>query len=205
MLLIFINPNPVLQSEDPFWEPPDTPVIVGVVSVPLRFLSHMLDFQDEPLTVIDYKAKQAGFLRVDLVPCDGKAREDVDLCVKDPMDLVREVSWWRHQMETFSASLALCVGNSPVTGEFPSQRPVTRSFGVFFDLCLNKELSKQSGRQWLETPSRSLWRHFNVFRSEWSIMGNPWGVISEFLSREAGSLLNVKTAFHAYRNSHYKD
>ena len=33
-------------------------------------------------------------------------------------------SWWRHQMETFSASLALCAGNSPVTGEFPSQRPV---------------------------------------------------------------------------------
>ena len=30
-------------------------------------------------------------------------------------------SWWRHQMETFSALLAFCVGNSPVTGEFPSQ------------------------------------------------------------------------------------
>ena len=37
-------------------------------------------------------------------------------------------------METFSAFLALCAGNSPVTGEFPSQRPVTRSFEVFFDL-----------------------------------------------------------------------
>ena len=42
--------------------------------------------------------------------------------------------WWRHQMETFSALLALCARNSPVTGEFPSQRPVTRSFDVFFDL-----------------------------------------------------------------------
>ena len=40
-------------------------------------------------------------------------------------------------METFSALLAICEGNSPVTGEFPSQRPVTRSFGVFFDLRLN--------------------------------------------------------------------
>ena len=37
-------------------------------------------------------------------------------------------SWWRHQMKTFSALLALCAGNSPVTGEFPSQRPVTLSF-----------------------------------------------------------------------------
>ena len=43
--------------------------------------------------------------------------------------------WWRHQMETFSASLAICAGNSPVTGEFSTQRPVTRSFDVFFLIC----------------------------------------------------------------------
>ena len=41
-----------------------------------------------------------------------------------------------------SALLAICAGNSPVTGEFPTQRPVTRSFDVCFDLCLNKRLSK---------------------------------------------------------------
>ena len=41
-------------------------------------------------------------------------------------------------METFSALLTLCAGNSPVTGEFPAQRPVTLSFDVFFDLHLNK-------------------------------------------------------------------
>ena len=46
-------------------------------------------------------------------------------------------------METFSVSLALCAGNSPVTGEFPPQRAVTRSFDVFFDLRPNKRLSKQ--------------------------------------------------------------
>ena len=45
-------------------------------------------------------------------------------------------------METFSALLANCAGNSPVTGEFPAQRPVTRSFDVFFYLRLNKRLSK---------------------------------------------------------------
>ena len=38
--------------------------------------------------------------------------------------------WWRHPMETFPALLVICAGNSPVTGEFPSQRPVTRNFGV---------------------------------------------------------------------------
>ena len=56
------------------------------------------------------------------------------------------------------ALLALCMGNSPVTGEFPSQRPVTRSF----ELRLNEGLSKQSRRRWFKTPSRSLWRHCNV-------------------------------------------
>ena len=59
------------------------------------------------------------------------------LCVKNlTFVLVVALPSWRHQMETFSALLALCVGNSPVTGEFPSQRPVTQSFDVFFDLRL---------------------------------------------------------------------
>ena len=48
------------------------------------------------------------------------------------------------KMETFFASLALCAGKSPVRGEFPAQWPVTQSFDVFFDLRLNKRLSKQS-------------------------------------------------------------
>ena len=39
---------------------------------------------------------------------------------------------WRHQMETFSALLAICAGSSPVTGEFPAQRPLTRNFDVSF-------------------------------------------------------------------------
>ena len=63
------------------------------------------------------------------------------------VDAYASESWWRRQMETFSALLAICAGNSPVTGEFrefPAQRPVTRSFDVFFDLRLNKWLSKQS-------------------------------------------------------------
>ena len=68
----------------------------------------------------------------------------------------------RHQMETFSALLALCAGNSSVTGEFPAQRPVTRSFDIFFDLRLNKRFYKQSWGWRFETPSRSVWRHCNV-------------------------------------------
>ena len=70
-------------------------------------------------------------------------------------------TWWRHQMETFSVLLALYAGNSPVTGEFPAQRPVTRSFDIFFDLQLNERLSKQSWGWWFEAPSYSLCRHCN--------------------------------------------
>ena len=71
--------------------------------------------------------------------------------------------WWHHQMETFSALLAICVGNSSVSGELSAQRPETRSFNVFFDLRLNKPLSKQRRGWWFETLSRPLWRHGNDF------------------------------------------
>ena len=64
--------------------------------------------------------------------------------------------WWRHQMKTFSALLTICVGNSPVPGEFPAHRPVTRSFDVFFDLRLNNRLGKQSWGWWFETLPRPL-------------------------------------------------
>ena len=57
--------------------------------------------------------------------------------------------------------MAICAGNSPLPGEFPAQKPVTRNFDVFFDLRLNKRLSKQSWGWWFETLSRPLWRHRN--------------------------------------------
>ena len=65
-------------------------------------------------------------------------------------------------METFSSLPAMCAGNSPVPGEFPSQRPVTRTFDVYFDQRLNKRLSKQSWGWWFETLSSPLWCHSNV-------------------------------------------
>ena len=85
-------------------------------------------------------------------------------------------SWWRHQIETFSALLALCEGNSPVIGEFPTQMPVTRSLDVFFDLRGNKQLSKQSWAWWFETPSRPLWRHHNVacYYTPWCYRRTNW-------------------------------
>ena len=68
-------------------------------------------------------------------------------------------------METFFALLAIYAGNSPVPGEFPAQRPLTRSFDVFFDLRLDKRLGKQSWGWWFESLSHPLWRHRNALCS----------------------------------------
>ena len=83
----------------------------------------------------------------------------------------RVSAWWCHQMETFSALLAICAGNSPVTGEFPTQRSVTRSLNVFFDLRLAKWLSWQWWGWWFETPSCPLWRHRNGI---WELVSEWW-------------------------------
>ena len=66
---------------------------------------------------------------------------------------------------SFSVLLTICAGNSPVTGEFPTQRPVTRSFAVFIDLRLNKWLSKQWRGWWFETPPCPFWCHCNAHPS----------------------------------------
>ena len=106
-------------------------------------------------------------------------------------------SWWRHQMEMFSALLALCAGNSPVTGEFPAQRSVTRSFDVFFYLRLNKTLCKQSWSCWFETPSRSLWRHCDVSLILESSVG-LWAVI-----RSGGKRVSRTPGFESWAPSQY--
>ena len=86
---------------------------------------------------------------------------------------LRKWWWWRHQTEIFSSILALCAVNSPVTGEFPSQRPVTRSFGVFFDLSLNKRLCKTIVKLviWdaISLIMTSLWCWLNAFDATVSI------------------------------------
>ena len=113
-------------------------------------------------------------------------------------------------METFSALLALCAGNSPVTGEIPAQRTVTRSFDVFFDLRLNKRLSKHSWGWWSETPSRPLWRHCNMNRiykiydqntinlllTLRTFIWGPCNVMYESMrGSQPGARLNIKTVF----------
>ena len=68
-----------------------------------------------------------------------------------------DVIKWKH----FPRYWPLC-GDFTGPGAFPAQRPVTRSFDVFFDLGLNERLSKQPRGWWFETPSWSLWRQCNA-------------------------------------------
>ena len=99
-----------------------------------------------------------------------------------PVALYDDAIKWKH----FPRYWPFVGGNSPVTGEFSAQRPVTRSFGVFFDLRLNKRLSKQSWSWWFETLSRPLrrqddvikWKHFPrywpfVRGIHWSPVNSP--------------------------------
>ena len=112
-------------------------------------------------------------------------------CTSKTFDWNVCMPWWRHQMEAFSTLLALCAGNSPVTGEFPTQKPVTRSFDVFFDMHLNKRLTKQSWGWWFETPSRPLRRHSNA-----KLFIDNCGVQGE---------LRLTTSSYQHRYSYYKE
>ena len=87
----------------------------------------------------------------------------VDLPLQDKFVTRKTVIMMSSSNGAISTLLAICAGNSPVPGEFHTQRPVMRGFDVFFDLRLNKRLSKQSWGWWFETPSSPLWRHRNMF------------------------------------------
>ena len=90
-------------------------------------------------------------------------------------------TWRSHDMMTSSNGNIFRVtgpscGEFTGTGEFPTQRPVSRSFDVFFDLRLNKRLSKQPWGWWFETQSCSLWRHRNDMENVYPMIhrGKHW-------------------------------
>ena len=110
---------------------------------------------------------------------------------------------WRHQMETFSALLVICTGNSPVPGEFPTQRPVTQSFDVFFVLRLNKRLSKQSWGWWLETLSRPLWGHCNGVMTK-GMQSNDSPIYLQKTDHSSQRVCSAEKYFHVMTSSWYK-
>ena len=124
--------------------------------------------------------------------------------------------WWRHQMETFAASLAICAGNSPVAVEFPPQRPVMLCVDVFFDLCLNEQLSEQSWGWWFGTPSQPSWRHCNAIvgadgylivaqettiRQWWQLADGLF--CKQHISYGADCYITALEYYHGHMGSHY--
>ena len=94
----------------------------------------------------------------------------------------------------FRVTGPLC-GEFTGPGEFPTQRPVTRIFDVFLDLCLNKGLSKQPWGWWFENPSWSLWRHVMIIYAYPPY--NPASVTKVFICviKRKGSLLVIEWEF----------
>ena len=89
------------------------------------------------------------------------------------------------------------------TGEFPAQRLVTRSFGVFFDMRPNKRLSKESRGWWFEPASRPLWRHSNVV----VVCEQLFFFKSKIHNQSCMLLAHTEAILHPslFRDSHYKD
>ena len=132
--LIYLNMNLMARFMGPAWGPYGADrTLVGPMLAPWTLLSG-----DIPLTGDKCWA-----------PC----------CLREHHSLA--LAWWGHLMETFAASLAFRMDNSPVIGLYPKQGPVVWSFDVFFGLCRHSWLSKQSICRWFETLQRSLWRHCN--------------------------------------------
>ena len=98
----------------------------------------------------------------------------------------------------FRVTGPLC-GEFTGPGEFPTQRPVTRSFDVFFDLRLNKRLSKQTWGWWFETLSWSLWRQCNGFHI---LLWNCQQVKAKGVTDDKSTLVHVM-AWCRQATSHY--
>ena len=79
----------VFQTQDPFWEPLDTPTLIGVAYIPLESISYMLDIGEQKIGIYDYQARHVGFLSAHLIPCEADGEENSeDLAVEEPIDLV---------------------------------------------------------------------------------------------------------------------
>ena len=113
-------------------------------------------------------------------------------------------------MEIFSASLALCAGNSPVTGEFPSQRPVTRSFDVFLDLHLWHYMSVTASAitdnsSVLSTACSANHNKKNIHALHyWTfVRGNPT-ITDGFPSQRASNATSVSMSSHHHAMTNYR-
>ena len=79
---------------------------------------------------------------------------------------------------------------------------MTRSFDVFFDLRLNKRLSKQSWGWWFETLSRPLRRHRNGHRTS-AITNDTWYVYQECQCMCIYKSLWAREVLHQFQQNNF--
>ena len=138
------NSKAVAEKDKTHFGPLEQCAILTDLLSPLHCVSHPL-----PNTITGYS--KACQYKIESMSILADVRRHVLYC-----------PWWRHQMEIFSSLLTICAEKTTVTGEFPAQRPVTRSFDVFFGQPMNTWLGKQWWGWWFKTPPRPLWRHCNA-------------------------------------------
>ena len=127
-----------------------------------RILIKMLfitQFLTHGITLINIEQRASSIFRFRM---SGDGYWQIDDCAIWQWSTLEEYgyTWWLIQIGNFLRVTGPLWREPTVTGGFPSQRPVTRNFCVFFGLRLTKRLSRQSRRRWLEASSRSLWRHW---------------------------------------------
>ena len=130
------------------------------------------------LEIYVYIEKSPGWVEIDIQP-NGNFSIEINLAIRCPR--VKKICYMSMMTSSngtiFRVTGPLC-GEFTGPGEFPTQRPVTRSFDVYFALRLNKRLSEQPWGWWFETLSWSLWRQCNAilicrFRG-YAIYTNYW-------------------------------
>ena len=113
------------------------------------------------------KARKNGktfFLKHNTSPLWFQWEQTQETCKWCPCESMQQSVYVNTMMTSSNGNIRRVTGHlcGEFTGQFPTERPVTLSFDVFFDLQLNKRLRKQSWGWWFETPSRPLWRHRNA-------------------------------------------
>ena len=129
------------------WKLPTSKVYHGLNNA-LGLCVHKKHYQVLPTQMVPISALAHGLYDVIITRIDRKK-----------IGINWPVTWWRHYMKPLSVTLVHC---PPITGGFPWQRASNSGLDVFFEVGLNKRLSKHSNCRWFETPLGSLWRHFNV-------------------------------------------
>ena len=76
-------------ERDPFYEPPDSSIILGHSTMFLRSLAYMVE-AEEQLSIVDFNGMDLGQLSVSLVPCSSSGKEILGEYIETPEELLNK-------------------------------------------------------------------------------------------------------------------